>query len=83
MLGPRSRSEIDFLEKKVRKSFKDRDPPFSYMRDIVAGNRSFGPRKAPRKPILNILHNLAIFSKNGKDFNLVLISVETFFFSGI
>ena len=27
MLGPRSRSEIDFLEKKVRKSFKHRDPP--------------------------------------------------------
>ena len=33
----------------------------------MAGNWSFGPRKAPRKPILNILHNLAIFSKKQKN----------------
>ena len=36
MLGPRSRSEIDFLEKKVRKCSKLRETPspFSYLRDI-------------------------------------------------
>ena len=28
MLGPRSRSEIDFLEKKVRKSGKRNNPPW-------------------------------------------------------
>ena len=33
-MGPRSRSEIDFLEKKIRKSREHRDPPFSYLRDI-------------------------------------------------
>ena len=32
----------------------------------LAGNGSFGPQKAPRKPILNILHNLAIFSEKQK-----------------
>ena len=37
MLGPRSRSEIDFLEKKVRKcsKLKESPPPFSYLRDIT------------------------------------------------
>ena len=37
MLGPRSRSEIDFLEIKVRKCSKLKEtPPFSYLRDMVA-----------------------------------------------
>ena len=33
---------------------------------IVAGNRPSGPRKAPRKPILTILHDMAIFWKKSK-----------------
>ena len=33
----------------------------------MAGNWSFRPRKAPRKPILTILHNSAIFSKKQKN----------------
>ena len=32
----------------------------------MAGNWYFGPRKAPRKSILTMLHNLAIFSKKQK-----------------
>ena len=43
MLGPRSRSEIDFLEKKVRKSREHRDPPlFTKLRDITPDAKQGG-----------------------------------------
>ena len=38
MLGPRSRSEIDFLEKKSENVLNTEIPPFSYLRDIRAPN---------------------------------------------
>merc|ERR1711929_28393 len=47
----------------------------------VAGDGSFGPRKAPRKPILNILHNLAIFSKKQKKIAFLTIKIDVKKFS--
>ena len=42
----------------------------------MAGDWSFGARKAPRNPILNILHNLAIFSKKQKKIAFLTITIR-------
>ena len=52
MLGPRSRSEIDFLENKKSENRVNTEtpPPFSHLRDIVVQKLLASEKKAKKLP---------------------------------